>query len=66
MLIGHVQIVPMEGDTPVNGEPQKCAAEILAETAVALTLSQLHPEPGVCVGVCICLLGFRDHTFKGI
>ncbi len=32
----------------MNGEPQKRAAEILAETAVALTLSQLHPEPGMC------------------
>ncbi|BDA51282.1 probable serine/threonine-protein kinase haspin at C-terminar half [Coccomyxa sp. Obi] len=41
-----LKIVPMEGDTPVNGEPQKRAAEILAETAVAKTLSQLHPEPG--------------------
>lgn len=41
-----LKIVPMEGDTPVNGEPQKRAAEILAEAAVALTLSQLHPDLG--------------------
>jgi hypothetical protein len=36
-------------DTPctvvqVNGEPQKRAEEISAEVAIALTLSQLHPE----------------------
>ena len=47
-----LKIVPMEGDTPVNGEPQKRAAEILAEAAVSLTLSQLHPEPGA--RACIC------------
>ncbi|EIE19929.1 hypothetical protein COCSUDRAFT_54502 [Coccomyxa subellipsoidea C-169] len=42
-----LKIVPMEGDALVNGEPQKRAAEILAEAAVSLTLSQLHPDPGV-------------------
>ncbi len=41
-----LKIVPMEGDALVNGEPQKRAAEILAEAAVSLTLSQLHPDPG--------------------
>jgi len=30
----------------VNGEPQKKAEEITAEVAIALTLSQLHPESG--------------------
>ena len=40
------KIVPMEGTLLVNGEPQKSAAEILAEVAIALTLSQLHPNPG--------------------
>ena len=30
----------------VNGEPQKHAQEISAEVAVALTLSELHPEAG--------------------
>lgn len=40
------KIVPMEGDTPVNGEPQKRAAEITAEVAIALTLSALHPDDG--------------------
>ena len=30
----------------VNGEPQKRAQEISAEVAVALTLSELHPEAG--------------------
>ena len=30
----------------VNGESQKKAEEITAEVAIALTLSQLHPEAG--------------------
>ena len=30
----------------VNGEAQKKAEEITAEVAIALTLSQLHPETG--------------------
>ena len=30
----------------VNAEPQKKAEEITAEVAIALTLSQLHPEAG--------------------
>ena len=33
----------------VNGEPQKRAEEITAEVAIALTLSQLHPEPGTAL-----------------
>ena len=33
----------------VNEEPQKRAKEITAEVAIALTLSQLHPEPGTAL-----------------
>ena len=47
------KIVPMEGTLLVNGEPQKSAAEILAEVAIALTLSQLHPDPGARVWVAL-------------
>ncbi len=36
------KIVPMEGDLVVNGEQQKKAEDILAEVAIALTLSQLR------------------------
>jgi serine/threonine-protein kinase haspin len=43
-----LKIVPMEGTLLVNGEPQKRAHEILAEVAIALTLSQLHPYEGAC------------------
>ena len=41
MLMSHVYAA-----TQVNGEPQKRAQEISAEVAVALTLSELHPEAG--------------------
>lgn len=36
------KIVPLEGSTLVNGEPQKKAEEILAEAAITLTLSGLR------------------------
>ena len=36
------KIVPLEGDLLVNGETQKCSEEILAEVAIALTLSRLR------------------------
>lgn len=36
------KIVPLEGDLPVNGETQKRSEEILAEVAIALTLSRLR------------------------
>jgi serine/threonine-protein kinase haspin len=47
-----LKLVPMEGDTLVNGEPQKRADEILAEVSVTLTLSRLNgaATPGMCVG----------------
>ncbi|DBA71502.1 TPA: hypothetical protein ACH3X2_011289 [Trebouxia sp. C0005] len=38
------KIVPLEGDLLVNGETQKRSEEILAEVAIALTLSRLR-EP---------------------
>ncbi|KAL4423699.1 hypothetical protein ABPG75_001000 [Micractinium tetrahymenae] len=44
-----LKLVPMEGSTLVNGEPQKRADEILAEVSVTLTLSRLNgsaAEPG--------------------
>jgi hypothetical protein len=40
------KIVPMEGSTPVNGEQQKCAGDILAEVDISLRLSRLRGEPG--------------------
>ena len=36
------KIVPMEGSTLVNGEPQKRAAEMLAEVEIALALSAVR------------------------
>jgi len=41
-----IKIVPFDGETPVNGEVQKRSAEITAEIAVSLTLSQLRGTPG--------------------
>lgn len=41
------KIVPLEGATPVNGEAQKRAGDILGEVAIALTLSQLRGSPGI-------------------
>ncbi|KAK9813057.1 hypothetical protein WJX72_008207 [[Myrmecia] bisecta] len=40
------KIVPMEGSRLVNGEVQKLSAEILAEVAISLTLSELRGKPG--------------------
>jgi hypothetical protein len=45
----------------VNGEPQKKAEEITAEVAIALTLSELHPEAGMALSpdtLFWCLQGF--------
>lgn len=53
-----LKIVPMEGSMLVNGEPQKRAHEILAEVAIALTLSQLHPQGGAFPAV----LGLPTHA----
>ncbi len=36
------KIVPLEGSLLVNGETQKRSEEILAEVAIALTLSRLR------------------------
>lgn len=38
------KIVPMQGETLVNGEPQKRADEIKAEALIALRLSALRPD----------------------
>ena len=40
------KIVPMEGAMLVNGEPQKGAAEMLAEVEIALALSALRSPQG--------------------
>lgn len=40
------KIVPMEGETLVNGEPQKRAGEIMAEALIALRLSGLRAQKG--------------------
>lgn len=40
------KIVPLEGSLLVNGEVQKRAEEILAEVAIALTLSRLREPSG--------------------
>ena len=40
------KIVPMEGDTLVNGERQKGAADMLAEVEIALALSALRGPLG--------------------
>ena len=43
------KIVPLEGSLLVNGEVQKRSQEILAEVAIALTLSRLRDHTGVVV-----------------
>ena len=40
------KIVPLEGSLLVNGETQKRSEEILAEVAIALTLSRLREPNG--------------------
>lgn len=40
------KIVPLEGSLLVNGEVQKRSEEILAEVAIALTLSRLREPAG--------------------
>lgn len=47
------KIVPLEGNLLVNGETQKRSEEILAEVAIALTLSRLREctsESPKCLG----------------
>lgn len=51
------KIVPMEGDTLVNGEAQKRAGEIMAEALIALRLSGLRAQEGVQQGAVRCILG---------
>ena len=41
------KIVPLEGALLVNGEVQKRSQEILAEVAIALTLSRLRDPTGL-------------------
>ena len=41
------KIVPLEGAVLVNGEVQKRSEEILAEVAIALTLSRLRDPTGL-------------------
>lgn len=41
------KIVPLEGSLLVNGEVQKRSEEILAEVAIALTLSRLRDVKGL-------------------
>lgn len=51
------KIVPLEGSLLVNGETQKRSEEILAEVAIALTLSRLRDptsaQPFDCTFQCI-------------
>lgn len=51
------KIVPMEGCTPVNGEQQKCAGDILAEVDISLRLSRLRGEPGALCNPYMLLTG---------
>ena len=46
MCLGADLVSQQHAAIQVNGEPQKRAQEISAEVAVALTLSELHPEAG--------------------
>lgn len=50
------KIVPLEGALLVNGEVQKRSEEILAEVAIALTLSRLRDKQGICFPVTAALI----------
>ena len=52
------KIVPLEGSLLVNGEVQKRSEEILAEVAIALTLSRLREPTGV-----LLLKGCDPHCY---
>ncbi len=41
-------MIPIEGSTHINGQPQKAAAEVAAEVLVSLTLSQLRDGVAGC------------------
>ena len=58
------KIVPMEGATPVNGEAQKGAADLLAEVEIALALSGLRGPLGGLQMLQACRMGLREelHT----
>lgn len=45
------KIVPLEGSLLVNGEVQKSSAEIVAEVAIALTLSRLRDTTGLICNI---------------
>ncbi len=47
------KIVPMEGETLVNGERQKGAADMLAEVEIALALSALRGPLGASRHPCL-------------
>ena len=59
------KIVPMEGDTLVNGEPQKRAAEMLAEVEIALALSALRGPLGVPQNCDLYLLSASLQQTRG-
>jgi len=42
------KIVPLDGELLVNGEVQKRASDIVAEVDIAIQLSRLRGDPGVC------------------
>ena len=44
--------MPLEGSLLVNGEVQKRSEEILAEVAIALTLSRLRDQTGQASLLC--------------
>jgi hypothetical protein len=44
------KVIPIEGSTPINGGPQKRAAEVVAEALMALELSQLRSSTGTNSG----------------
>lgn len=61
------KIVPLEGALLVNGEVQKRSQEILAEVAIALTLSRLRDPTGLTLDTAWLhrvLFGKRNLTGK--
>ncbi|XP_067885941.1 uncharacterized protein haspin [Heterodontus francisci] len=57
------KIIPIEGEKPVNGEPQKKFEEILPEIIISKKLSQLNEETENCTVGFISL--YSVHCVKG-
>ena len=44
-----IKVIPIDGDVPVNGEPQQTATDVLPEMAISRALSELSNVRSVLI-----------------